>query len=223
MPNNYSFDLRIEAFQKAAARAFALSKRDGETYMKEQVKGVLTNMLFLTPPNKGSRRGVKAKQIGEKAIKRDVRAVFVGNNSGKVEVTSMSQMSAVMKQNKRAGSGIRAKKRAVRVRASSQLIAGYIKAKQKRVGFLVSAWATAARQVGGVRVPEWISRHSAPGKTNIHQVPDGVAASITNAVDWADSVYGHRARINLALQIQTRNMDKRSDYYLKKIADSFNS
>lgn len=223
MPNNYSFDLRIEAFQKAAALAFSLSKRDSETYMKEQIKGVLTNMLFLTPPNKGSTRGVKAKQIGEKAIKRDVRAVFVGNNSGKVQVTSMSQMSAVMKQNKRAGGGIRAKKRVIRVRASSKLIADYIKAKQERVGFLVSAWSTAARQVGGIRTPLWISRHSAPGGTKLHQVPDGVSASITNAVEWADSVYGHRARLNLALQIQTRNMNKKSNHFLEKIAAKFNS
>jgi hypothetical protein len=220
MAGNYSFDLRIAEFQKAADRAFAYSKREGKAYMREQVRGVIRSLLYLTPPNRGPVRGTKAKQAGEAAIAVDIRSVFRGENIKKPEVTSFSEMSRVMKENRRAGS-IRAKSRKVRIKAPSRLIAQYIVKKKKQVGYLASAWAMAANKVGAVRVPGWIKRHSAPGSSIIKDVPAGIEASITNAVEWADSVYGLRARINSALQIQTRKINNKTNDYLKKIGKSF--
>jgi hypothetical protein len=82
---------------------------------------------------------------------------------------------------------------------------------------LASAWATAAQSIGKIRVAAWISRHAAPGNTDI-KVSDGeISASITNAVEWATKVGGLRARVNVALQMQTRSMEKRLLYFFANV------
>ena len=220
MSSNHSFDLHLAEFQKAADRAFEYSKREGEAYMREQVRGVIKALLYLTPPNRGGVRGIKAKKAGENTIAADVRSVFRGENLKRPEVSSFTEMSREMKKSRRAGS-IRATPRKVRVKAPSALIAQYIKKKQTKVGYLASAWAMAAMTVGAVRVPNWIKRHTAPGSSIIKQVPNGISASIINAVEWADTVYGLRARINQALQIQTRLINNKTRDFYKKIGREF--
>jgi hypothetical protein len=221
MADNYSFDLKIAEFQKAADRAFLYSKREGKMYMREQVRGVIRALLYLTPPNRGSNRGVKGKKAGEAAITSDIRSVFRGENIKTPEVSTLSEMNKVMKQNRKPGT-IRATKRKVRIKAPSRLIAQYIVKQKKRVGYLASAWATAANSIGAVRVPQWIKRHTAPGESKIREIPNGIEASITNAVAWADSVYGLRSRINMALSIQTRKINNKTNKHLKDIASKFN-
>ena len=78
MSDEFKFKLRVEEFQYAAERLAQYSKRDGETFMKEQIRGFIRHLLDFTPPNRGSTRGVKAKKLGEQAITGDIRAVFRG-------------------------------------------------------------------------------------------------------------------------------------------------
>ncbi len=101
-----------------------------------------------------------------------------------------------------------------KTKAPRALIAELIKAKKTRVGYLASAWATAARDVGKIRVPAWVSRHTAPGSTAIRVREASITATITNAVEWAAKVNGLRARVNAALRAQTRSMEKRVLFYL---------
>lgn len=62
-----------------------------------------------------------------------------------------------------------------------------------------------------------MSRHTAPGNTDF-QVRDGeITASITNAVEWAGKVNGLRSRMNAALRVQTRSMEKRLLYYFANV------
>jgi len=68
--------------------------------------------------------------------------------------------------------------------------------------------------VGKVRVPAWVSRHAAPGNTDITVREGEISASITNAVEWAGKVNGLRARVNAALRAQSRAMEKRLLYYI---------
>ena len=46
-----------------------------------------------------------------------------------------------------------------------------------------------------------------------------VTASITNAVEWAGKVNGLRARVNAALRVQTRSMEKRLLYFFANVKD----
>lgn len=191
--------------------------------MREQVRGVIRNLLFLTPPNRGSsigRSGVKAKKMGEAAIASDVRNVFMGTHPSRSEVSSLGEMSKIMKSKKR-GTSIRIKRAVNQTKASRSQITRLIKQKQSRVGYFASAWGTAAQSIGSVRVPAWIARHSAPGRSSIQEKPNGISASITNAVEWADQVYGMRSRINAALSIQARKMNNKTNKHLKDLASKF--
>jgi hypothetical protein len=217
MGDEVKFKLHVDEFQRAADRLAAYSKRDGETFMKEQVRGFIRHLLDFTPPSRGSTRGVKAKKLGEQAITGDIRAVFRGVSDPKrADVDSMAQMRSVLKSRRRSGS-MRVAKGGTKLKAPKALIAELIKAKKARVGYLASAWATAAQSVGKIRVPAWVSRHAAPGSTDI-KVRDGeISASITNAVEWAAKVNGLRARVNAALRVQTRSMEKRLLYFFANV------
>jgi hypothetical protein len=214
MGDEVKFQLHVDEFQRAAEKLAKYSKRDGETFMKEQVRGFIRHLLDFTPPSRGSTRGVKAKKLGEQAIIGDIRAVFRGVSDPKrAEVDSVAQMRSVLKSRRRSGS-MRVANGGTKIKAPKALIAELIKIKKARVGYLASAWATAAQGVGKIRVPAWMSRHAAPGNTDF-QVRDGeITASITNAVEWAGKVNGLRARVNAALRVQTRSMEKRLLYFL---------
>ena len=214
MSDEFKFKLRVEEFQHAAEKLAQYSKRDGETFMKEQIRGFIRHLLDFTPPNRGSTRGVKAKKLGEQAITGDIRAVFRGVSDPKrADVDSIAQMRSVLKSRRKSGS-MRVAKGGTKLRAPRALIAELIKAKKARVGYLASAWATAARDVGKIRVPAWVSRHAAPGNTDIRVREGEISASITNAVEWAGKVNGLRARMNAALRAQTRSMEKRLLFYI---------
>jgi len=214
MSDEIKFKLHVDEFQRAAEKLAAYSKRDGETFMKEQIRGFIRHLLDFTPPSRGSTRGVKAKRLGDQAITGDIRAVFSGVSDPKrATVDSMAQMRSVLKSRRRSGS-MRVAKGGTKIKAPRALIAELIKAKKARVGYLASAWATAARGVGKVRVPAWVSRHAAPGNTDITVREGEISASITNAVEWAGKVNGLRARVNAALRAQSRAMEKRLLYYI---------
>jgi hypothetical protein len=214
MSDEFKFKLRVEEFQHAAEKLAQYSKRDGETFMKEQIRGFIRHLLDFTPPNRGSTRGVKAKKLGEQAITGDIRAVFRGVSDPKrADVDSIAQMRSVLTSRRKSGS-MRVAKGGTKLRAPRALIAELIKAKKARVGYLASAWATAARDVGKIRVPAWVSRHAAPGNTDIRVREGEISASITNAVEWAGKVNGLRARMNAALRAQTRSMEKRLLFYI---------
>ena len=148
MSDEFKFKLRVEEFQYAAERLAQYSKRDGETFMKEQIRGFIRHLLDFTPPSRGSRRGSKAKRGGDLAITADIRAVFRGvTDPKKAEADSMQQMLAILRSQRRSGS-MRVAKGGEKTKAPRALIAELIKAKKARVGYLASAWATAAQGVG---------------------------------------------------------------------------
>jgi hypothetical protein len=104
MADEVKFKLHVDEFQRAADRLAHYSKRDGETFMKEQIRGFIRHLLDFTPPSRGSTRGVKAKKLGEQAIVGDIRAVFRGvSDSKRADVDSMAQMRSVLKSRRRSG------------------------------------------------------------------------------------------------------------------------
>jgi len=205
----------IRQFQAMAAKLGNFSKRDGRTLMKEQARGVIRNLMDITPPSNGKTRGVAAKKRGEAAIASDVRNVFIGSTPKNSEVSSMSEMANIM-HTKRRGGNIRIKRAVKQTRAARSMITNFIKVKQKGVGYLASGWASAARKVGKIRVPSWIGRHDAPGDTNIQSTPTSITASISNLVKWASDVHGVDRRMAYAVRMQTSKMRRRVDHYVQK-------
>jgi hypothetical protein len=136
MGDEVKFKLHVDEFQRAADRLAHYSKRDGETFMKEQVRGFIRHLLDFTPPSRGSTRGVKAKKLGEQAITGDIRAVFRGVSDPKrADVDSLAQMRSVLKSRRKSGS-MRVAKGGKKIKAPKALIAELIKAKKARVGYL---------------------------------------------------------------------------------------
>lgn len=217
MSDDVKFKLHIEEFQIAAEKLAQFSKRDSQTFMKEQIRGFIRHLLDFTPPSRGSRRGSKAKKGGDMAITADIRSVFRGVSDPKrAEADSMQQMLAILRSQRRSGS-MRVAKGGEKTKAPRALIAELIKTKKARVGYLASAWASAAKDVGKIRVPAWVSRHTAPGNTAIRVRETSITATITNAVDWAGKVHGLRGRVNAALRAQTRSMEKRLLFFITNV------
>jgi hypothetical protein len=217
MADDVRFTLETKDFEYAAQRLGYYSKRDADVFLKEQIRGFIRHIMDMTPPARGSRIGIKAKKAGEQAATSDVRAVFRGvKNPARADVTTVAEMKSVMRS-RRGGTSIRVKSGGVKVKAPNALIKELIAYKKYRVGYLASAWAVAARGIGKIRVPNWISRHSAPGGTGITRSGDVITASITNAVSWASGVDGLNRRVAAALRAQTRSMGKRLLYFYANV------
>jgi hypothetical protein len=207
----------IRQFQAMAGRLGQFSKRDGRALMEEQARGVINKLMIITPPSNGKTRGVKAKKLGEAAIASDVRAVFIGTTPKRSEVSSMEDMSSVMRNKRRRGT-IRVKRVNQPTRAARSMITKFIKEKQKAVGYLASGWASAARRLGKIRVPSWIGRHYAPGDADIRITTFRITATISNLVNWASDMDGIERRVQYAVRWQTRAMQNRVNNFLKKAA-----
>lgn len=199
----------------------SFSKRDGRTLMEEQVRGVIRNLITITPPSNGKTRGVKAKKLGEAAIASDVRKVFIGSTPKAAEVSSMDEMSAILRRHRKRGS-IRTVRVNQPTRAARSMITRLIKEKQKKVGYWASGWASAARSIGKIRVPNWIAKHNAPGHTEIKSVPTSVSATISNLVSWGSEVYGIERRMSYAVWMQTGKMRERVKYHINKTIKAAN-
>lgn len=217
MADDVRFTLETREFEHAAQRLAHYSKRDADTFLKEQVRGFIRHIIDMTPPARGRRVGTKAKKAGELAVAADVRAVFRGvSKPERAEVRTISEMKSVM-GSRRSGSTLRVKAAGSKVVAPRALITELIRLKKQRVGYLASGWAMAASSIGKIRIPAWIDRHSAPGTTQISRNGDVITASITNAVAWASGVQGLNRRVAAALRAQTRSMEKRLAYFYANV------
>lgn len=210
-----NIETHTEAFMEMAEKLKSFSRRDGKTLIEEQARGVLSTLLLVMPPSTTKARGVQAKKRGEAAIANDVRSVFVGSTPKRAEVKNMGDMVRIM-NSKRSLGKIRIRRGVAQTRAARSMITEFIKKKQKWVGYLASGWATAARGLGKIRVPNWIGRHSAPGVTVIDAKNTSVSATLSNMVDWAHNIHRIDARIAYAVRYQTGKMNRRVKHFVEK-------
>jgi hypothetical protein len=95
--------------------------------------------------------------IQEAASRPDIRAVFRWvSNPKRADIDLVAQMRSVLKSRRKSGS-MSVAKGGPKLKAPKALIAEMIKERNARVGYLASAWATAAQSVGKIRVPAWVS------------------------------------------------------------------
>jgi hypothetical protein len=94
----------------------------------------------------------------------------------------------------------------------------YFRKEMKQVGFAKGGFATGARQLGGVRgIPQFASRHKAPGSGRVIESGDKLSVILTNDVDYLphalqgsaeNAAVNHRARQvgNVLKRIQDRKV-----------------
>ncbi len=77
----------------------------------------------------------------------------------------------------------------------------------ERIGKAKAGWETAARAVG-VPVPEWIARHSTPGRFREVNGPDGPSIEIANEVEYGDK-FDELRILERALARREKSMEDR--------------
>ena len=83
----------------------------------------------------------------------------------------------------------------------------YVKAKQKLVGFAKGGFATAARELGGVRgIPGFATRQNAPGRGHVSKAGDGLSVTLENQVPYLREALNKTGEEN-ALISRKRNVD----------------
>lgn len=210
--------LETEAFEQALRRMFERSRRSLEVVVEEQMRGFGREVIRITPPARGSRQGAAARRAGVNAIERDVRKVFVGVHPSRAEV-SLGEMTSRLRRfggrNRRVRNGPRPK-----IKAARGDITRLVRELGQNVGWLAAGFHSAMRRFNVRGTPWWVSRHgSAPGDGFLVSSRDQIEASIWNGVTFAGGVYGLARRVRAALRIQTRRMNARVDYAIRKAAE----
>ena len=207
-------------FETALHRYMEGSRREIGTVLKQQLRVFSRDMVDLTPPARGSTRGVAAKKSGEKAVEGDIRNAFEPVHPNRADIT-YSEMPRVVKSLRQGGKK-RIKHRVPNARKASRGdITKLVKARKKKVGMLGAAWVKAGRSAfGKVAAPAWISRHMGrtKGFGKFRQALNRAFAEVTNAVSFAGNIHGLQRRAQFALNAQARKMNAQVDHRLEQQA-----
>jgi hypothetical protein len=92
----------------------------------------------------------------------------------------------------------------------------YIQSIQDRVGWLAAGWRAAAEELG-VKLPQWIGRHTAaPGAVRVEVSDHSFKIVATNAVKFASEAGDLTRRVQYAVESQAAAMNRRADDFLKR-------
>lgn len=208
-----STELRIDTreFMATAARFLATSKRDHLVVMREQAKGVIREIVLLTPP--GRPGATKARSRGTAKVKADILKLVKGTHSeARVQRRDIAAIHASRRRQGRVSGTI-----SPRVLVPMDSLRSYIQAKQARVGHLASGWNTAAAKLGH-KPPAWIWRNDGPGGIEIAVTDKDIRIRATNRVAYASEISMLERRIQTALNLQRNKMERRLAHYLKQAA-----
>ena len=206
------FKLNTTSFMETAARFLANSKRDALVVMKQQAKGVIKEVISLTPPGGPGVSSGQARTRGTKNVKADALKVVKGVNPKRAE----QQDVASIIESKRVRGRIR-KEITPRILVPMAKLKAYLKAKQQHVGKLASGWNEAAAKLG-LKPPAWIWRNDGPGMMDISVTDKDIIIRATNAVPYASEMSKLRSRLQQALHLQRNKMNRQLKDFMAKAA-----
>jgi hypothetical protein len=211
MPTEIQVDTR--AFMATAARFLATSKRDHLVVIREQAKGVIKEVIALTPPGRpGMSGGDRAR--GAAKVKSDILKLVKGTTvDARVQRTDIAAIHASRRRRGRVTSRI-----TPRILVPMDALRAYVREKQARVGRLASGWNTAAARLG-YQPPAWIWRNDGPGTIEIRVTKTDIVIRATNQIPWASEISMLERRIQTALNMQRGKMERRLASYLAKAAN----
>lgn len=204
-------EIDIREFMTTAARFLATSKRDHLVVMREQARGVIREVIALTPPGRpGSTSG---RSRGAAKVKADILKLVKGTNAeARVQRRDIAAIHASRRRKGRVTAEI-----SPRIVVPMEALRAYILARQKRVGHLASGWNTAAARLG-YRPPAWVWRQDGPGAVEIRVTDKDLRIRATNQVAYASEISMLNRRIQTALNLQRNKMERRLAHYLKQSA-----
>lgn len=213
--------IRTDSFKRQAARLMDLRKwPNAEKFWRTQAKGVMREVISLTPPGgAGGVRGMAAKKRGEATIHRDLGRLFRPvTRQAEATVTTEAQAASIH-------SGARNKYGYVgRTLADDKkhaifrpVLTAYRKDKIRKVGNLAAGFNRAAAKMG-YKPPAWIWRHKAPGDVSLRVTARGIYFRATNRVRYASSVANLEKRIQAGVNSQTAKLYRQVDYLVNGAA-----
>lgn len=204
-------EVDTRAFMATAARFLATSKRDHLVVMREQAKGVIREVIALTPPGRPGM--TKARSRGAARVKSDILKLVKGTSSeARVERRDIAAIHASRRRRGRVTRELNP-----RILVPMDDLRTYLKERQARVGHLASGWNTAAAKLG-YKPPAWVWRNEGPGAIQIRVTGKDLRIRATNRVAFASEISMLNRRIQTALNIQRNKMERRLAAYLKRAA-----
>jgi hypothetical protein len=222
-------------FSRALAEMRKTSKRDFETLLREQARGVVRHIIAFTPPAQG-KADSGARKLGEKAVAASLARImkpgtpeFVefferlnGNGARKLGLLYTRVLEkggiASFHRSRRDRDGRTPRDGGDVALVERRDYEWFKKSAQARVGTLASGWNKAAARLG-YNPPAWIARHgTGSGSCEVQLAGEKMRIVISNEVSFAGNVRDIERSVRKALEIQTRGMERRVAHHLARNA-----
>ena len=213
MNTRVRFDLKpIQRGIKALAPHVKKSRRE---LAEEAARGFVKEVVAITPPASKGKRGSAAKKAGEGAIIADLARVMVA--AARRKGVTFGDPAAIHKRLRDPHTGrINPRNLKSPYPVDASALRGLKRDLLKRVGELAAGWNAGAQKLG-VKLPAWVARHgskrSSAAVINTFRV---FRIILTNAVKYVTSVESYDRRIQSAINIQGKKMQRRAEFLLTR-------
>ena len=184
------------------------SKKTLAEQMHTELKGIVRNVVEITPPGDFSNKGLAAKKQGEGRIKSDLHKLFnpIAARSGQGFGFERSADLPNLHKRHRNRRGRITGKPGYYVKQRD--FNAYQKTVVKRVGKLAAGWNRAAARFG-YKPPAWVWRHASPGFVRVTLNDRHLNFVMINKVPYAGEQKNMEARIQYAINMQENKLKRR--------------
>ena len=211
-----SVEVETEKLKEAFARFQETSKRSVATNLRQQGKLIAVDIAKRTPPGDFQASGWK-RTAGENTVKADIAKIMRPWNNPRARTDPQRIHKEYRRKRGRVVTRLNKGQKDERWRIDAQTYRIYLDQVKKRVGYMAAGWAKAAAFLGA-SIPNWITRHSAPGSGAVNIRGENIELDLTNNAVYADSRGLVDRRAVAALKKRYWAMIKQADNYLKMAA-----
>ena len=207
------FDLRpIQRGIKALAPQMKKSRRE---LAEEAARGFVKEVVAITPPASKGKRGSGAKKAGEGAIIADLARVMVA--AARKKGVKLGDPAEIHKRLRDPHTGrINPRNLQHQYPVDAAALRALKRDLLKRVGELAAGWNAGAQKLG-VKLPAWVARHgSKRSAAAVINTFTRFRIILTNAVKYVTNVESYDRRIQSAINIQGRKMQRRAEFLLTR-------
>jgi len=190
-------------------------KKSRRELVEQAARGFTKEVVAITPPAGKGKRGSAAKKAGEAAIKADLARVMSAAARRKgVALQDPREIHKRLRDLRTGRINPRNLKRPYPVDAVA--LRSLRRELFARVGELAAGWNAGAQKLG-VKLPAWVTRHG--GQRSAVDVLNSARhfrITLTNAVKYVTTVATYDRRVQSAINIQARKMQRQADFLLTR-------